>query len=106
MAFSVLCLARLFHGFNYRGKRNIFAIGFMKNKMAIGAFLIGFLLLNGVLFTKALHRTFGITVLSLEQYFMIYTLALRSEEHTSELQSRQYLVCRLLLEKKKNVAVY
>src|SRR5258707_2601758 len=26
---------------------------------------------------------------------------LRSEEHTSELQSRQYLVCRLLLEKKK-----
>src|SRR3712207_8184287 len=33
-----------------------------------------------------------------------YTLPLntpRSEEHTSELQSRQYLVCRLLLEKKK-----
>src|SRR3712207_7320033 len=31
----------------------------------------------------------------------------RSEEHTSELQSRQYLVCRLLLEKKKkNIIVY
>src|SRR3712207_7434895 len=29
------------------------------------------------------------------------TLHARSEEHTSELQSRQYLVCRLLLEKKK-----
>src|SRR3712207_7658240 len=29
-------------------------------------------------------------------------LILRSEEHTSELQSRQYLVCRLLLEKKKH----
>src|SRR3712207_8218171 len=28
-------------------------------------------------------------------------VGLRSEEHTSELQSRQYLVCRLLLEKKK-----
>src|SRR3712207_8032384 len=28
-------------------------------------------------------------------------LSVRSEEHTSELQSRQYLVCRLLLEKKK-----
>src|SRR3712207_7675334 len=28
------------------------------------------------------------------------TLVLRSEEHTSELQSRQYIVCRLLLEKK------
>src|SRR3712207_8189330 len=30
------------------------------------------------------------------------TIRLRSEEHTSELQSRQYLVCRLLLEKKKD----
>src|SRR3712207_7378916 len=29
-------------------------------------------------------------------------LPARSEEHTSELQSRQYLVCRLLLEKKNN----
>src|SRR3712207_8167574 len=29
----------------------------------------------------------------------------RSEEHTSELQSRQYLVCRLLLEKKKSITV-
>src|SRR3712207_9071474 len=35
--------------------------------------------------------------------FLISVIAqfLRSEEHTSELQSRQYLVCRLLLEKKK-----
>src|SRR3712207_8746117 len=31
--------------------------------------------------------------------------ALRSEEHTSELQSRQYLVCRLLLEKKNTTVV-
>src|SRR3712207_7589656 len=30
--------------------------------------------------------------------------AQRSEEHTSELQSRQYLVCRLLLEKKKKIS--
>src|SRR3712207_6877818 len=29
----------------------------------------------------------------------------RSEEHTSELQSRQYLVCRLLLEKKKTITI-
>src|SRR5215203_2067640 len=33
-------------------------------------------------------------------------LARRSEEHTSELQSRQYLVCRLLLEKKKTKIYY
>src|SRR3712207_7451477 len=34
-------------------------------------------------------------------FFNIRWIADRSEEHTSELQSRQYLVCRLLLEKKK-----
>src|SRR3712207_8314213 len=32
---------------------------------------------------------------------IVILAVLRSEEHTSELQSRQYLVCRLLLEKKK-----
>src|SRR3712207_7436817 len=32
--------------------------------------------------------------------------ALRSEEHTSELQSRQYLVCRLLLEKKNTMHLF
>src|SRR3712207_9342248 len=33
----------------------------------------------------------------------VSSVTLRSEEHTSELQSRQYLVCRLLLEKKKKI---
>src|SRR3712207_8413758 len=35
-----------------------------------------------------------------------HSLTARSEEHTSELQSRQYLVCRLLLEKKKITTTY
>src|SRR3712207_8933981 len=34
------------------------------------------------------------------------TVPPRSEEHTSELQSRQYIVCRLLLEKKKTVSLH
>src|SRR2546425_2458099 len=34
-----------------------------------------------------------------------HSLDLRSEEHTSELQSLAYLVCRLLLEKKKNIPI-
>src|SRR3712207_7613358 len=36
---------------------------------------------------------------------MLAEARMRSEEHTSELQSRQYLVCRLLLEKKKITGV-
>src|SRR3712207_7584993 len=35
----------------------------------------------------------------------VRSLTPRSEEHTSELQSRQYLVCRLLLEKKKKTII-
>src|SRR3712207_7786613 len=36
--------------------------------------------------------------------YKLYIAGDRSEEHTSELQSRQYLVCRLLLEKKKKTS--
>src|SRR3712207_7070898 len=60
--------------------------------------------------TIALCNVLGSTI-AREADRVIYTLAgpeisvastkARSEEHTSELQSRQYLVCRLLLEKKK-----
>src|SRR3712207_4015187 len=38
-------------------------------------------------------------------FFAMMIPLFRSEEHTSELQSRQYLVCRLLLEKKKNTSL-
>src|SRR3712207_7027836 len=41
------------------------------------------------------------TVQALIMLFALLVVPIRSEEHTSELQSRQYLVCRLLLEKKK-----
>src|SRR3712207_8159662 len=40
-------------------------------------------------------------LLNAVKYFANISDEIRSEEHTSELQSRQYLVCRLLLEKKK-----
>src|SRR3712207_8550719 len=43
----------------------------------------------------------GLVVVSGEISTSTYVDIQRSEEHTSELQSRQYLVCRLLLEKKK-----
>src|SRR5947209_17190975 len=46
----------------------------------------------------------GLLVLLLARAGADATRGLRSEEHTSELQSRQYLVCRLLLEKKKSSA--
>src|SRR3712207_7841309 len=47
-------------------------------------------------------RTLPMTSFGSRVMMNVTSRTLRSEEHTSELQSRQYLVCRLLLEKKKN----
>src|SRR3712207_7243381 len=46
-------------------------------------------------------RAIGLRVSAATRDVRWTALGKRSEEHTSELQSRQYLVCRLLLEKKK-----
>src|SRR5258707_6456397 len=54
-------------------------------------------------FVVKLMTPFAIRPYSAEKALEItLNSAMRSEEHTSELQSRQYLVCRLLLEKKNN----
>src|SRR3712207_7426877 len=52
-----------------------------------------------VCFYVAISRLPLATVAAIE-FVPVIAVAARSEEHTSELQSRQYLVCRLLLEKK------
>src|SRR3712207_7156217 len=60
---------------------------------ALGALAILFLFKQG---QSGAIKKFATAWLGLD-----FLVSLRSEEHTSELQSRQYLVCRLLLEKKK-----
>lgn len=75
MAFAVLCLARLFHGFNCRGNSSIFGLGFKSNPFSIGAFLIGFILLNSVLMIPALHDIFEVAPLGMNDLLAIYGLA-------------------------------
>ena len=58
MAFSTLTLARLFHGFNCRGKESIFRIGFRSNPFSLAAFGGGVLLLAAVLFIPGLNALF------------------------------------------------
>src|SRR3712207_7757943 len=53
--------------------------------------------------TEAWRPYRGAGAVFLWHYYGAATLDDRSEEHTSELQSRQYLVCRLLLEKKNTI---
>src|SRR5690349_23604331 len=68
----------------------IFGIAFYMLKSARRAF--------GIASVFALGSTFGFVI----GWALAAALGFRSEEHTSELQSRRDLVCRLLLEKKKN----
>src|SRR3712207_8634463 len=68
---------------------------------------LGNIYVDEVLFAAGVHPGRKANTLSPEEIQAIHAaardiLGRRSEEHTSELQSRQYLVCRLLLEKKKN----
>src|SRR6266702_2231100 len=72
--------------------------------------LWGFMIIMAISFCLLLGRTWQLQVMQ-GDYFLrlseqnrlrsLRTKSLRSEEHTSELQSRGHLVCRLLLEKKK-----
>ncbi|MDU6361610.1 MAG: cation-translocating P-type ATPase C-terminal domain-containing protein, partial [Clostridiales bacterium] len=75
MAFATLCLARLFHGFNCRGKQSIFKLGFASNKYSLWAFLAGFLFLNAVLFIPGLTYLFEVAPLTLSTTLTIYGLA-------------------------------
>ena len=75
MAFATLCLARLFHGFNCRGKQSIFKLGFASNKYSLWAFLAGFLFLNAVLFIPGLTYLFEVAPLTLSTTLTIYSLA-------------------------------
>src|SRR5690554_7398157 len=61
-----------------------------------------------VLFTILLVRIVVIAERQKSRFSRIYanSVAMRSEEHTSELQSRPHLVCRLLLEKKKKKNIH
>ena len=76
MAFAVLTLARLFHGFNCRSEQPILKIGFWSNPFSIGAFLAGVLLLNAVLFIPLLQRLFSVSMLRIWQILWIYILAI------------------------------
>lgn len=64
MAFCTLTLARLFHGFNCRGKHSIFKLGFTTNKYSILAFLGGVALLSAVMFVPFLQRLFSVADLT------------------------------------------
>ncbi len=75
MAFATLTLARLFHGFNCRGKESIFRLGLGSNPFSLMAFAAGILLLSLVLFVPALEGLFLVSPLTGAQLGYILLLA-------------------------------
>lgn len=75
MAFAVLTLARLFHGFNCRSEHSIAKLGFRGNLWSILAFETGVLLLAAVLFLPGLQVLFAVADLSLRQLISVIVLA-------------------------------
>ncbi|WP_297630877.1 cation-translocating P-type ATPase [uncultured Clostridium sp.] len=75
MAFATLCLARLFHGFNCRGKESIFKLGLFTNKFSWYAFITGVVLLNIILFVPVFRGLFEISPLSASSVGFIYLFA-------------------------------
>lgn len=75
MAFSTLCLARLFHGFNCRGRQSIFKLGLLTNKFSLMAFGIGVVLLALVLLVPGLWGWFDIAPLPGVNIFLIVVMA-------------------------------
>ncbi|WP_277489560.1 MULTISPECIES: cation-translocating P-type ATPase [unclassified Breznakia] len=74
-AFSVLCLSRLFHGFNCRSDKPIWKIGLSSNKYSIYAFLVGYILLNSILYFTIFHGVFAVAPVSIQDILTINGLA-------------------------------
>lgn len=75
MAFSTLCLGRLFHGFNCRGNGSVLKLGLTKNMFSIYAFLLGAALLYVVLIVPAFHDMFAVSDLTLMNFLEMTVLA-------------------------------
>jgi len=75
MAFATLTLARLFHGFNCRGKKNIFRLGFKSNPYSLAAFASGTLLLAIVIFVPFMHGLFSVADITTTAVWQIIGLA-------------------------------
>ena len=75
MAFGTLCLARLWHGFNCRGKESIVKLGLLTNIYSIGAFIIGAFLLHMLLLVPMFSSLFNISMLAPGMIVWVWLLA-------------------------------
>ena len=76
MAFGTLCSSRLVHGFNCKANKPTFYETILEYTYLIGAFVLGWLLITGVLMIPALQGMFKVQTLTVAQLMTVYGLAL------------------------------
>ena len=77
MAFATLCLSRLIHGFNCKSDKCVwFKKAMYNNKSLLGAFAIGLVLLNVVLFVPLLQPIFSVEPLRITEVIAVYGLSI------------------------------
>lgn len=73
MAFTSLCIARLFHGFNCRGDKPVIKLGVLSNKYMLLAFAAGIAFLSCAVFIPVINVLFGASDMSIS-YFVLSVL--------------------------------
>lgn len=68
MAFTTLCTARLFHGFNCRGDKSLFSLGITANKFSLLAFFAGIVLLCLAVFVPGVSDLFGTKIMNISNF--------------------------------------
>lgn len=68
MAFTTLCIARLFHGFNCRGDKSLFSLGITANKFSLLAFFAGIVLLCLAVFVPGVSDLFGTKIMNISNF--------------------------------------
>lgn len=68
MAFTTLCVARLFHGFNCRGDKSLFSLGITTNKFSLLAFFAGIVLLCLAVFIPGVSDLFGTQIMNARNF--------------------------------------
>lgn len=76
LAFSTLCLARLFHGFNSRGDKSLVKLGFFSNKYNWMSFFAGNIFLLAVIFIAPLRELFEVSKVGTSDLALIYGFAI------------------------------
>ena len=68
LAFTTLCIARLFHGFNCRGDKSLFSLGITANKFSLLAFFAGIVLLCLAVFVPGVSDLFGTKIMNISNF--------------------------------------